>query len=129
MRSKGAVLMLLALVATFVLAACGGAPAAAPTSAPAAEAPTAAPPATTLSVGIVLPTKDEPRWIQDETRFKDALTAAGYQVKTPTSSGTYNNGKVDVPAVQSAVVTVDKANLKAILIDSGYYQASDFTGL
>ena len=33
-------------------------------------------------VGIVLPTKDEPRWIQDETRFKDALTAAGYDVKS-----------------------------------------------
>ncbi|MFZ3150066.1 MAG: hypothetical protein WA116_00065, partial [Anaerolineaceae bacterium] len=31
-----------------------------------------------LAVGIVLPTKDEPRWIQDETRFKDALTEAGY---------------------------------------------------
>lgn len=24
-----------------------------------------------LDVGIVLPTKEEPRWIQDETRFKD----------------------------------------------------------
>jgi putative multiple sugar transport system substrate-binding protein len=28
-----------------------------------------------LAVGIVLPTKDEPRWIQDETRFKEALEA------------------------------------------------------
>lgn len=35
----------------------------------------------TGSVGIVLPTKDEPRWIQDETRFNDALEAAGYDVE------------------------------------------------
>nr|WP_255603706.1 substrate-binding domain-containing protein [Oscillochloris sp. ZM17-4] len=75
--------MLLALVATFVLAACGGTPAAAPTSAPAADSPTAAPaaPATALAVGIVLPTKDETRWTQDEARFKEALDKAGYQVE------------------------------------------------
>ncbi|MFN8454668.1 MAG: substrate-binding domain-containing protein [Anaerolineae bacterium] len=30
---------------------------------------------------MVLPTKDEPRWIQDETRFKETLTAAGYDVR------------------------------------------------
>ena len=33
------------------------------------------------SVGIVLPTKEEPRWIQDETRFNDLLTEAGYDVE------------------------------------------------
>ena len=65
------------------------------------------------------------------TLVKDAITAAVslLEGKTPTASGSYNNGKVDVPAVQSAVVTVDKANVKAALITSGYYQASDFTGL
>lgn len=30
-----------------------------------------------VKVGIVLPTKDEPRWIQDQTRFLDALKTAG----------------------------------------------------
>ena len=40
-----------------------------------------------LAVGIVLPTKDEPRWIQDETRFKDALKAAGYDVEILFSQG------------------------------------------
>ncbi|MFZ2098397.1 MAG: hypothetical protein WAV05_17330, partial [Anaerolineales bacterium] len=45
------------------------------------------PPATTLSVGVVLPTKDEPRWIQDETRFNDAFTAAGYDVQILFSQG------------------------------------------
>ena len=48
---------------------------------------------------------------------------------TLTTSGTYNNGKADIPALQSPVVTVDKANVKAALIDSGYYKATDFTGL
>ena len=24
-----------------------------------------------VDIGIVLPTKDEPRWVQDETRFTD----------------------------------------------------------
>lgn len=40
-----------------------------------------------LAVGIVLPTKDEPRWIQDETRFKDALTEQGYSVEILFSQG------------------------------------------
>jgi putative multiple sugar transport system substrate-binding protein len=34
-----------------------------------------------------------------------------------------------VPAKPSVVVTVDKSNVKEALIDSGYYQASEFTGL
>jgi len=34
-----------------------------------------------------------------------------------------------VPAIQSPVVSVDKTNVKEALIDSGYYSASDFTGL
>jgi putative multiple sugar transport system substrate-binding protein len=73
---------------SLILAACG-APAAAPTTAPAPEAPTAAPaaPVKTLAVGIVLPTRDEPRWIQDETRFQEALSAAGYSVEILFSQG------------------------------------------
>ena len=46
-----------------------------------------------------------------------------------TKTNTYNNGKIDVPAKPSAIVTVTKDNVKQALIDSGYYQASDFTGL
>jgi putative multiple sugar transport system substrate-binding protein len=65
------------------------------------------------------------------TLVKDAISAAVALLGTtpPTAKGAYNNGKIDVPAIQSAVVSVDKANVKAALIDSGYYQASDFTGL
>jgi putative multiple sugar transport system substrate-binding protein len=65
------------------------------------------------------------------TLVKDAIAAsvALLEGKAPAAKGAYNNGKVDVPAIQSAVVTVDKNNVKAALIDSGYYAAGDFTGL
>ena len=65
------------------------------------------------------------------TLVQDAINAgvALLEGKTPEAKGSYNNGKVDVPAIQSPVVTVDKANVKAALVDSGYYQAGDFTGL
>jgi len=75
---------------------------------------------------------------QSMTVFKDVRTLVDDAIasavaflsgKTPDSTTTYNNGKVDVPAKPSVVVTVDKANVKSALIDSGYYQASDFTGL
>ncbi|MCB2202602.1 sugar-binding protein [bacterium] len=61
----------------------------------------------------------------------DAITMAisvveGSEVET---TGSYNNGVVDVPAKQSEVVTVDADNVMAALIDSGYYEASQFTGL
>ena len=58
----------------------------APTEAPATDAPTTAP-EVSGSVGIVLPTRDEPRWIQDEARFQEALTEAGYDVEILFSEG------------------------------------------
>jgi putative multiple sugar transport system substrate-binding protein len=67
-RKSTFALMAILVILSTVLAACG----------PAATAEPAKPAESKLSVGIVLPTKDEPRWIQDETRFKDALTKAGY---------------------------------------------------
>jgi putative multiple sugar transport system substrate-binding protein len=65
------------------------------------------------------------------TLVKDAISTAISFLKgeSPTAPGKENNGKVDVPATESAVVTVTKDNVKAALIDSGYYKASDFTGL
>lgn len=65
------------------------------------------------------------------TLVKDAITAAVsfLEGKTPTATTSYNNGKIDVPANPSVVITVDKANVQSALIDSGYYNASDFTGL
>lgn len=75
---------------------------------------------------------------QSMTVFKDTRTLAadsvamalavlkGEKVETTT---TYNNGKIDVPAKQTDIVVVTKDNVKSALIDSGYYDASDFTGL
>lgn len=75
---------------------------------------------------------------QSMTVFKDVRTlvkdAMGMAVevldgKTPETTGSYNNGSVDVKAKQTDVIVVDKDNVKKELIDSGYYKASDFTGL
>ncbi len=75
---------------------------------------------------------------QSMTVFKDVRTLVKTAIDAsiallkgtpPATSGTYNNGKKDVPALQSPVVTVSKDNVKSALIDSGYYQASDFKNL
>ena len=65
------------------------------------------------------------------TLVNDAISAAValLENKQPNSKGSYNNGKLDVPAIQSPVISVDKANVKAALFDSGYYKASDYTGV
>ncbi len=75
---------------------------------------------------------------QSMTVFKDVRTlvsdAMGMAIeildgKTPETTGTYNNGKVDVKAKQTDVIVVDQENVKKELIDSGYYEASEFKGL
>lgn len=65
------------------------------------------------------------------TLVDDAIAAAVSFLKgtTPASTTTYNNGTFDVPSKPSAIITVDKDNVQAALIDSGYYVATDFTGL
>jgi len=65
------------------------------------------------------------------TLVKDAISAAVALLanQAPAAKGSYNNGKIDVPAIQSPVISVDKANVKAALFDSGYYKTSDYTGL
>lgn len=75
---------------------------------------------------------------QSMTVFKDVRTlvkdAMGMAVsildgKTPETTGSYNNEKVDVKAKQTNVIVVDKENVKKELIDSDYYKASDFKGI
>ncbi len=75
---------------------------------------------------------------QSMTVFKDVRTLVRDAVKmatdvlagkTPVTTGSYNNNKKDVPAKQTEVITVEQKNVKAALIDSGYYPASNFTGL
>ncbi len=65
------------------------------------------------------------------TLVTDAINAAVALLSgnTPNATGSYNNGAIDVPAIQSPVVTVDSDNVQSVLIDSGYYDASEFTGL
>ncbi len=101
MRKSIWLFLSLLIIASMALAGC-----AAPTTAPAEEtqppAEATEPPAAAgdkLAVGVVLPTKDEPRWIQDETRFKDAFTAAGYDVEILFSQGDSAKEKANVEAL------------------------------
>jgi putative multiple sugar transport system substrate-binding protein len=75
---------------------------------------------------------------QSMTVFKDVRTlvkdAMGMAVsildgKPPATTGEYDNGKIKVKAKQTDVIVVTKDNAKKELVDSGYYKASDFTGL
>jgi putative multiple sugar transport system substrate-binding protein len=50
----------------------------------------------------------------------------GEEVET---TGEYDNGVTMVPAKQSEVITVDEDNVQEAIIDSGYWDASEFTGL
>ncbi len=75
---------------------------------------------------------------QSMTVFKDVrslvkdsidMALAVLDGNTPETTGSYNNGATDVPAKQTEVIVVDQDNVQAALIDSGYYEASEFTGL
>ena len=84
------------------------------------------------SVQYIIDGKQSMTVLKDvRTLVSDAIAAAVAYLtgKTPESTHTYNNGKIEVPAKPSVVVTVDQSNVKAALIDSGYYDASEFTGL
>ena len=63
----------------------------------------------TVQVGIVLPTKDEPRWLQDEASFKDALDEAGF-----TSEVLFSQGKSDVEL--SNVEALLEKDIKVLVI-------------
>lgn len=84
------------------------------------------------SVQYIIDGKQSMTVLKDvRTLVNDATAAATAFLtgKIPEKTTTYNNGKIDVPAKPSVVVTVDKSNVKAALIDSGYYNANEFTGL
>lgn len=75
---------------------------------------------------------------QSMTVFKDVRTLVRDAIdmavtllegSTPATTGSYNNGTIDVKAKQTEVIVVDQSNVKAAMIDSGYYTASEFTGL
>ena len=62
-------------------------------------APKTPSPSSKLAVGIVLPTKDEPRWIQDMNHFREAFKAAGYQVEILFSQADSAKEKANVEAL------------------------------
>jgi ABC-type sugar transport system ATPase subunit len=55
--------------------------------------------ATNVAVGVVLPTSEEPRWIQDKKHFQDAFKAAGYDVEILFSQGDSAREKANVEAL------------------------------
>ncbi len=84
------------------------------------------------SVQYIIDGKQSMTVLKDvRTLVSDAIKAANAFLdgKTPEKTTTYNNGKAEIPAKPSAIVTVTKANVKSAVIDSGYYPASDFKGL
>jgi putative multiple sugar transport system substrate-binding protein len=97
-----AIAMLAAMVVACAAPAAPAAPeAAAPeAAAPEAAAPEAAAPAEGAGlVGIVLPTKDEPRWLQDEARFNELLGEAGVPVEILFSQGDSAAEKANVESL------------------------------
>lgn len=54
-----------------------------------------------VQVGIVLPTKDEPRWIQDETRFAEILDEAGFTYQVLFSQGSSATEKTNIETLIS----------------------------
>ncbi len=84
------------------------------------------------SVQYIIDGKQQMTVLKDvRTLVGDAIAAAVAFLdgKTPEKTHTYNNNVIEVPAKPSAVVTVTKDNVKAAIVDSGYYPATDFTGL
>jgi putative multiple sugar transport system substrate-binding protein len=67
----------------------------------------------------------------DRTLARAAAAAAVAYLKgqAPEQTTTYDNGKIRVPSKPSVMVTVDKDNVQETVIDTGYWWASDFTGL
>jgi putative multiple sugar transport system substrate-binding protein len=75
---------------------------------------------------------------QSQTVLKDTRVLVADAIKTaitftkgevPVQTKTYNNGVIEVPAKPSDVTSVTQANVKAAIIDSGYYPASAFTNV
>ncbi|MCX7773532.1 MAG: sugar ABC transporter substrate-binding protein [Clostridia bacterium] len=102
MRKLLATILVLAMAVSLV--ACGTTttnttPSASSTAPQSSDSATPAPSNDGPSIGIVLPTKDEPRWVQDETRFTDALRSTDYKVEILFSQGDSAKEKQNVEAL------------------------------
>jgi putative multiple sugar transport system substrate-binding protein len=84
------------------------------------------------SVQYIIDGKQSMTVLKDvRTLAADAIAAAQAFLagETPEQTNSYNNTAIDVPAKPSEVITVDKENVKAAIVDSGYWPADEFTGL
>jgi len=59
-----------------------------------------------LAVGVVLPTRDEPRWLQDEARFREAFRKAGYEAEILFSDGSVEKELANVRELVSRGIKV-----------------------
>lgn len=59
-----------------------------------------------VDIGVVLPTNVEPRWVQDETRFKEALKGTKYSVEILFSQGSPAKERENVEALIAKGVKV-----------------------
>jgi putative multiple sugar transport system substrate-binding protein len=71
--------------------------------------------------------------VYKDTRIlaKDAFNV-GQEIldgKRPFTNNSYDNGKTNIIAIQTDVITVTKDNVQEVLIDSGQFSAKDFKGL
>jgi putative multiple sugar transport system substrate-binding protein len=76
-------------------------------------------------VGIVLPTKDEPRWIQDQTRFESSLKTAGFTAKVLFSQGDSSKEKQNVESlitegIKVLVICPQDGNAAAAAADAAH---------
>ncbi|PFG03590.1 sugar-binding protein [Bacillus sp. es.034] len=76
-----------------------------------------------VSVGIVLPTKDEPRWVQDEKRFKDALKDSEYTTEILFSQGSSAKEKENVETlinkgIDVLIITPQDGDAAAAAVES-----------
>jgi putative multiple sugar transport system substrate-binding protein len=84
------------------------------------------------SVQYIIDGKQSMTVLKDtRTLVSDAIAAAISFMKgqAPAQTSAYNNGAKDVPAKPTAIVTVTKENVKAAIVDSGYWPADKFTNL
>jgi len=84
------------------------------------------------SVQYIIDGKQSMTVLKDVRMLVDDAIAMAISVVTDAAvetTGEYDNGVTMVPAKQSEVITVDQSNVQEALIDSGYYDASEFTGL
>lgn len=103
MKKKLISLLCVASLLIGLLAGCGSSGSAQTT----AEKPAAEKAASgTVQVGIVLPTKDEPRWLQDQAQFESILGDAGFTNQVMFSQGSSATEKTNVETLISKGISV-----------------------